>query len=115
MHGTPRFVQTFASQLTCPADVVCGRFGLFISKGVNRCVQLDNHAGETLCKRVMNIARHPCTLLQYHGMAPLLAQFGLVSCNHHMESQCLGQFDLFTTICSSFHMLNTNKAAHVPE
>src|SRR6266513_3545006 len=91
--------------------MLCRCFGFFVPEGFDRCVQLDNHAGEPLCEGIVNIARHARALLQQHGMPPLLSELGAVSRYHHVMRQRLGQFDLFRAICSSFNMLNTNEAA----
>src|SRR5262249_35447605 len=87
MNGTARFGQTFARQLTCPADVLCCHFGLFIPQSVDRGVQLDNHSSKPLRQCIVNVAGHAIAFFECRGLSGLDREYGLVC-------ESLREFDL---------------------
>src|SRR2546422_6246933 len=67
---------------------------LILGYGLLDCFQLDDHAGESLRKRVVNIASHPITL-GYHGrLTTLGGKTGQLDCQGRLMGESTAQFDL---------------------
>src|SRR6202165_37580 len=56
--------------------------------------QLNDHAGESLRERVVNVASHPITLGRYSRLPALDGKTGQLDCQSRLMGDSPGQFDL---------------------
>ena len=112
MNRPTRFAQTFPRQVACAPDMLCCPFGLFIPQRLHRRVQLDDHAGESLRERVVNVTGHARSFFEDGGLALLLTNLLPMRRNHDVMSKCLGEFYLLRTTRSAIQVLNADESAH---
>src|SRR5580693_858899 len=77
------------------------------------CFQLNDHAGEPLRERVMDVPRHAISFFEDRSAAPLLSKLIELKRQHDLMGQCLGQFYLLRPIRCTIDMANANKASNL--
>src|SRR6266700_7490669 len=78
--------------------------------GLLNCFKLDDHAGESLRKRVVNVASHPIAL-GYHGrLTALGGKTGQLDCQSCLMGESTGQFDLLLSETTLHSETNANES-----
>src|SRR5258706_2386009 len=67
---------------------------LILGRGLLNCFQLNDHAGESLCERVVNVASHPIALGHHGRLTTLGGKTGQLDCQSCLMGESTGQLDL---------------------
>src|SRR6266567_4031227 len=77
------------------------------------CFQLHNHAGETLCERVVNVPRHSVSFFEDRSPLTLLGEFIELKREHDLMGEGLSQFNLLRPIRYTIDMANADKTTRL--
>ena len=75
-HGTPRLAQALTGQFAGAREVLAGFGGQPLGHRLLDRFQLQNHAGEPLRQRVVDVARHAIALGHHGRLAALRGEAG---------------------------------------
>src|SRR4051794_33256690 len=78
------------------------------------CFQLHDHAGKTLCERIVNVARHSVSLFEDGGAPTLLGKLIELKRKHDLVGEGLSQLNLLRPVRRKIDMANTDKTPHLP-
>src|SRR6266404_971109 len=77
------------------------------------CFQLDNHAGKTLCERVVNVARHSIAFFEDRRAPTLLGKLIELKREHDLMGERLGQFNLLRPIRGLVAVADSDKSPNL--
>src|SRR4029077_18243043 len=109
MHRATRLAETFAGNLASATHTLHGGVGVFIEQGFFRCFHLQDHTGETLCERVVDITRQTGALFEDGSLALLLGD--LLPMNSHYDVLCerLSQLYFVRPIGARFRVMDADE------
>src|SRR2546430_15469275 len=86
--------RSLAGEVACLIQVVGDYCRSALGHSFPGSFQLNDHAGESLRERVVNIASHPITLGHHGRLATLGGKKGQLDCQSRLLGESTGQFDL---------------------
>jgi hypothetical protein len=114
VHRPTRFTQTVAGEFTRSTDVTNSMLGIFLQECFFGSLHLNDHAGEPLSERIVNVSRHAGSLFENGRLTLLLDELLAVRRHHDVVSEGLSKFDFIRSIGPLFRMMNTDKPAKLP-
>src|SRR6266850_693926 len=103
LHRAPCFAQALAGEFSSSIQMAGGFHRLIPGHGLLNCFQLNDHAGESLRERVMNVASHSITLGHHRRLTTLGGKTGQLDGQSCLMGESTGQLDLLlseTTLLS---------------
>src|SRR6266516_4337668 len=94
LHRAARLTQTLAGEVPGSIKMAGGFHCLILGRGLLNCFQLNDHAGESLRERVVNVASHPIALGHHGRLTTLSGKTGQLHCQRRLMGESTGQFDL---------------------
>src|SRR4029077_4393375 len=88
-------------------------FAIAARKRILGCFQLHNYTGETLCERVVDVARHAISFFEHRSSLTLLGKLVQLNGKHDLMGEGLGQFNVLRPISCSIGMSDSDKTSHL--
>src|SRR5207245_10122479 len=93
-----RPLQAPPSRFACVMQMIVPFFATAARKRILGCFQLHNYTGETLCERVVDVARHSVSFFEHRSSLALLSKLVELNGKHDLVGERLGQFNLLRPI-----------------